>query len=218
MVSLIPDESLARLEDIFGKQFKQFSKNEVQALVTADIEGAVDNSRMRQICAIHAADVTHLLQGLVAKGALMQEGQGRWSRYRLPETSHSVHKDEGSLHKGSNSLHSNISSLHKANNSIHNPELLAIAALAQRQKRLPPAETEQILLKLCKDRWLTRHELSVIVSRNSESLRQRFLNPMVEHGLLCLRYPDKPNRADQAYTSKGLVKENPASLTKQSAK
>jgi ATP-dependent DNA helicase RecG len=59
---------------------------------------------------------------------------------------------------------------------------------------------EQVLLQLCRGRWLTRHELSVLVNRNSESLRQRFLNPMIEHGLLQLRYPDKPNRADQAYT------------------
>jgi len=95
MVSLIPEESLVRLEELFGKKFSKFNKNEVQALVTADVEGVVDNSRMRQICTIHAADVTRLLQGLVAKGALVQEGQGRWSRYRLPETSHSVHKVAG---------------------------------------------------------------------------------------------------------------------------
>ena len=68
---------------------------------------------------------------------------------------------------------------------------------------------EQIILRLCEGRWLTRHELGVILDRNSESLRQRFLYPMVVHGLLRLRYPDKPNRADQAYTADNLEKENP---------
>lgn len=215
MVSLIPGESLARLEHLFGKKFNQFSQNEVQALVTADIEKVVDNSRMRQICTVHAADVTRLLQGLVAKGALVQEGQGRWSRYRLPDAGNSLHKGEDSLHKDGSSLHNDTSSLYKAGDSIHNPELLAIAAPARRQKRLSPREMEQILQKLCQDRWLTRHELSVIVDRNSEGLRQRFLNPMVEHGLLRLRYPDKPNRADQAYIASGLVKERGDFLTKQ---
>jgi ATP-dependent DNA helicase RecG len=209
MISLIPEESLTRLKKLFGNKFNQFNKNEVQALVTADIEGAVDNSRMRQICAIHATDVTRLLQGLVAKRALVREGQGRWSRYRLPEV-------DDSIHKGDDSLHSDIASLHKAGDSVHNPELLAIAMPARQQKRLDPPDMERIILRLCQGRWLTRHELSVIVGRNSESLRQRFLNPMVEHGLLRLRYPDKPNRADQAYTASDLdlVKEDAVASTK----
>jgi ATP-dependent DNA helicase RecG len=201
MVSLIPEESLARLEALFGRTFNKFNRNEVQALVTADVEGSVDNARMRQICAIHAADVTRLLQGLVAKGVLVQEGQGRWSRYRLPDVGRSLHNAGDSEHRAGDSLHSDTGSLHKAGDSIHNPELLAIAAPARQQKRLTPPEMEQILLKLCQNRWLSRLELSVIVARNAESLRQRFLNPMVEHGLLRLRYPDKPNRADQAYSA-----------------
>jgi ATP-dependent DNA helicase RecG len=102
---------------------------------------------------------------------------------------------------GNISLHKVGDSLHKDVSSLHNPELLAIAAVARMQKRMNPAEMEQIILQLCRGRWLSRHELSVIVDRNSESLRQRFLNPMVEHSLLRLRYPDKPNRADQAYTA-----------------
>jgi len=207
MISLIPEASLVRLDRLFGRKFKQFNPNEVQALVTADIEGTVDNARMRQFCAIHAVDITRLLQGLVAKGALVQEGQARWTRYRLSEGIHSVHTDAGSLHKAAGSLHkaagslhNGVGSLHNGVGSLHSSELLAVAAPARQQKRLPPSEMEQVLLQLCRGRWLTRHELSVLVNRNSESLRQRFLNPMIEHGLLQLRYPDKPNRADQAYT------------------
>ena len=78
---------------------------------------------------------------------------------------------------------------------------MAIAAPALNQQRLPLKEMEKILLELCKDRWLTRNEISALVRRNPESLRQRYINPMVEHGLLCLRYPEKPNRTDQAYTT-----------------
>lgn len=202
MVSLIPEESLARLGELFGEKFSKFNKNEVQVLVTADVEGVVDNSCMRQICTIHAADVTRLLQGLVAKGALVQEGQGRWSRYRLPETSHSVHKVAGdSVHKA-------------ARDSVHGAELLAIAQHARSQKRLQPAEMERIILELCQGRWLTRNQLSELLDRNPDGLRSRFLTPMVAHGRLRLRYPDKPNRADQAYTAGDSAKENPAFLGK----
>jgi ATP-dependent DNA helicase RecG len=142
---------------------------------------------MRQITGGHAADMTKLLQTLVAKRALNQEGQGRWTRYRLPVLADSLHKPGHSLHK--------------VDHSLHNGELLAIAAPALNQQRLSPKEMEKILLELCKDRWLTRNEIATLVHRNPESLRQRYINPMVEHGLLRLRYPEKPNRTDHAYTT-----------------
>ena len=129
---------------------------------------------------LHAVDVTRLLQGLVGKKALLQEGQGRWSRYRLAE----------------------------AVDSEHSHTLLAIAAPARNQKRLQPNEMERLVLELCRGCWLTRNELAELLGRHPDGLRQRFLNPMVGHGMLRLRYPDKPNRADQAYTSSDAGKEN----------
>ena len=59
----------------------------------------------------------------------------------------------------------------------------------------------KLILELCCDQWLTRRELGSLLDRNIDGLRSRFLTPMVEHGLLRLRYPDKPNRVDQAYTT-----------------
>jgi ATP-dependent DNA helicase RecG len=216
MFSLIPEESLIRLKQMFGNQFNQFSSLEVQALVTADLEKSVDNARMCQITREHPTDITKMLQHLVATGALIQKGQGRWTSYSLPlspdslhKTSDSLHSEFDSLHKTSDSLHSEFDSLHKTSDSLHNlenhnsmrdPALLEIAAQARNKKRLPPQEMEQLILQLCTDRWLTRSQLGKLVHRHAEGLRSRFLGPMVEHGLLRLRYPDKPNRTDQAYT------------------
>ena len=202
MISMIPDDSLQRLQWLFGKKFSRFNQLEVQALVTADIEGAVDNVRMRQITGSHAADITRILQGLVGKMALIQEGQGRWTRYRLPA-------DNGSPHKGGRSLHNGDGSPHKGGRSLHNgtlddealKALTLVAAPARENRRLSPQDMEQLILKLCRNRWLSRRQLSSLLQRNAEGLRARFLVPMVEHGLLRLRYPDKPSRADQAYTA-----------------
>jgi len=60
---------------------------------------------------------------------------------------------------------------------------------------------ERIILELCQGRWLNRTDLAELLDRNPDGLRSRFLTPMVAHGHLRLRYPDKPNRADQAYTA-----------------
>ena len=58
---------------------------------------------------------------------------------------------------------------------------------------------ENIILNICKCNWLTRNQISILVKRNPDGLRSRYLTSMVQHNLLQLRYPDKPNRTDQAY-------------------
>lgn len=109
-----------------------------------------------------------------------RQWQARWSRYRLPDQNHSEHK---------------------TGHSEHTSVLLDIVAPARTQKRLQPKDMEKIILQLCQQRWLTRNELAQLLGRHPDGLRQRFLNPMVGHGYLKLRFPDKPNRADQAYTA-----------------
>jgi hypothetical protein len=95
--------------------------------------------------------------------------------------------------------------LHKEIHSVHKsdpwPLLNKIAKTAQLNKRLSPKKMESIILQLCKDYWLTRKQMSDLLQCNPDSLRSHFLTSMVEHGLLRLRYPDKPNRTDQAYKS-----------------
>jgi ATP-dependent DNA helicase RecG len=200
-MSLIPDDSLTRLKQRFGSRFQKFTALEVQALVTADLEGWVDNARMRQITSEHASDITRLLQKLVSMKILTQDGQGRWTRYSLPSESDSVHKELDSVHKELDSVHKELDSVHK----IEIPDnewdgLIKTAEFARQNKRLSHKEIESTLLKLCESHWLTRRQLAVLLGRNADALRSRFLTMMVGHGLLRLRYPEKPNRADQAYT------------------
>lgn len=221
MISLIPEESLARLRRRFGLRFDHFNPLEVQALVTADLESVVDNARMRQITGGHAADMTRLLQGLVAANTLRQEGTGRWTRYRLGgeapspldssvqrsddslhSTGDSVHKDRDSAHKGSGSAHkTGASALEGTISDTERSVLDQLAAPARSHRRLAPRDLEQLILRLCFGRWLTRRQLGDLLQRSPDSIRSRFLTPMVAHGYLRLRYPDKPNRADQAYTT-----------------
>lgn len=201
MISLIPKESLSRLKQRFGASLQKFSELEVQALVTADLEGWVDNARMRQITSAHSTDITRLLQRLVSKRLLIQDGQGRWTRYHLSPAPDSVHKKVDSVHKEIDSVHKEVDCVHRL--EIPDNEwdgLVKITEPARQNRRLPPKEIESILLKVCQKHWLTRTQLAELLGRNPDGLRIRFLTMMVGHGILRLRYPEKPNRVDQAYT------------------
>jgi len=203
MISLIPEESLVRLRGLFG-DLDRFNELEIQALVTADVEKRVDNNRMCQITGAHPADISRLLASLVSIKALIRKNRGRWSWYHLPAresilpASHSIHKKIDSEHNESDSVQNKDHSIHN-----HSEErwqhLLEIAAPARNQHRLAPKTMETLILRLCSECWITRQELGKLLNRNSDGLRARFLSPMVGHGLLRLRFPDKPNRVDQAY-------------------
>ncbi len=174
---------------------------EIQALVTADVEGCVDNARMRQITSEHAADVTKLLQNLVSRGILIQDGQGRWTRYRLANELGTIHKEGHTIHKEGHTIHNEGHTIHKEVYSVKEIEtsdyeldgLLEIAGPAKQNRRLSYKEMEVILLKLCEGRWLSRKRIADLLERNDVALRSRFLAPMVERGLLSLRYPEAPH-------------------------
>ncbi|MBF0190573.1 MAG: putative DNA binding domain-containing protein [Magnetococcales bacterium] len=119
------------------------------------------------------------------------------------------HDDLDSTHSDSDSTHhDDLDSTHNDSDSTHSdnqqdPVLLAIATPARGNPRLPPEQMESIILTLCRGRWLTGRQLAEYLDRHASGLRARFLTPLVKRGVLSLKHPDKPNRADQAYTSNG---------------
>lgn len=120
---------------------------------------------------------------------------------------HSVHSDSDSAHKGDHSAHKGGHSTHndlQAKAGGHIPaeqwsRLQSIAMPAQQNRRLDPQAMEGLIIRLCGESWLTKANLGELLDRNGEGLRSRYLAIMVAHGFLKLRYPDKPNRTDQAY-------------------
>ncbi len=229
MVSLMPEDCLAELRKRFGPDFERLQEEEVKAVVTAHAEAQVSNARMREITNEHPADLTKMLQNLVKQGFLVQDGQKRGATYRLPSATDAAwetasllpggltHKSEGSAHSGDDFSHESGGSAHNKEDSLHNGgdlvqtptdmesetlvRLRRIALPAHLSARLPPEETRQLILRLCHARYLTAADLGKLLNRNASGLRSRFLKPMVEEGVLRLRYPHAPNRPDQAYAA-----------------
>ncbi|KGF71408.1 hypothetical protein DO97_20685 [Neosynechococcus sphagnicola sy1] len=67
IVSMLPGQSLEKLRELFGTPFDGLNQEEVQALVTAELEGEVSNRRMKEFCDRHPSDLTKMLQGLVRR-------------------------------------------------------------------------------------------------------------------------------------------------------
>jgi ATP-dependent DNA helicase RecG len=85
MVSLLPPDSVERLQSRLGTSMDRLTPEETQALVTAEVEGSVSNSRLQELTHDHPADITQMLQGLVSRRLLAQKGRTRGTYYMLPD-------------------------------------------------------------------------------------------------------------------------------------
>ncbi len=213
MISLLPKASLERLRATLGSRFQDLRSDQVQALVTAEVEGSVTNPRLQQFSTAHATDITKVLGELVEAELLVRDGYGRWASYRLnsevfPELPNPPHKNKNPPHKNENPPHKNENPPHKNENPPHKEgnedeqerELLAIAAPSREQERLNPEITENIILQLCARRFLSYQEIGTLLCRDAKATRDRFLSKMVADGRLRLKHSE-PAHPQQAYTA-----------------
>ncbi len=181
MVSLIPDEVDQALRVRFGDRFAKLDKTAVQAVVTAQVEGSVTNSRMQEITGEHSKDIIGVLQSLVRDSLMTQQNQRRWATYRVAEDSPQLDRLAG--------LSPEIQGL------------LPIAEPAGKNKKLPVDQLKGLIQQLCDGRWLATSELAALVDRDADKLQSRSLTAMVREGVLELKYADVRILPDQAYTT-----------------
>ena len=66
-------------------------------------------------------------------------------------------------------------------------------------RRSSPYDVMQVILRLCSWRALRAQEISVLLGRTVNWVRENYLTPMVRAGELELVYPDNPSHPQQAY-------------------
>ena len=208
MISLMPQWAFAGLRERIGPDFERLAQPERIALATAMIEGDVTNTRMQDLVKDHPSDITKLLRGLVGKSLLDTDNQRRWTRYRLPAST-APRRD---LFSGSDStaLVPNSTGLPASSTGLQDDstgslpkgeQWKAAATRVSGKGKVPKTLMETTILELCKGRFLTLVELANLLDRSAPNLRGAYITPMVQSGRLRQRYPETPNRPDQAYTT-----------------
>lgn len=222
MISLMPKEAFDGLRNRIGTAFDGLAEGERVSLATALIEGDVTNTRMQDLVADHPSDITKLLRGLVGKGLLETDNQRRWTRYSLPSAIKpraDLFNPAGSPLTGPDSPRTEPDSPRNGASSprtepdfprtepaavVTVAELEALRPLAEavsKQKRASAAKLRIVVLDLCRGRYLTADQIADLCNREVEGLRDRTLTKLVKEGALLRRFPDQPNRPDQAYTT-----------------
>jgi len=79
-------------------------------------------------------------------------------------------------------------------------ELEVLAKPVRDRERAPPEVMKQVVLDLCKGRYLGVRVLAGLLNRDANDLRKRVLNELVKERVLKRAYP-RPNDPRQAYTT-----------------
>jgi ATP-dependent DNA helicase RecG len=206
MVSLLPESALQSLRELYGElRFAALSQDEVLAAVTACVEEQVTRSRLATMTSLHPVEIAAMLREMAAEG-LLEQVQPRRGIYRLPRAVAPSPAMSGvsSSSSASSSSTSAGSSSTSGSGADEMWELLLRIAEPARQKRWVPRPTmRNIIVSLCRVRALRLHELSELMDRKPESLRQLYLIPLIEEGQLRYLYPGEPTHPHQAYVAGG---------------
>ncbi len=221
-VSLLPEDTLVKLLHQFGEAFEQLDEHGRVALVTAEIEGYLTNSRMQQLCDVHPSDITVLLKALVDKGLLMVDGQGRATSYRVAQAAvteltdvinfedpvsgaaSSGHKSASSGHKSTRSSHKDASSGHTGLIGLTDKDwkcLIVKAKPVSESRRSSPEIVRETIVSLCARHYLSMAQIAELLNRDQDAIRRRYVTPMVNEGLLERRFPKQPNHEQQTYVA-----------------
>jgi ATP-dependent DNA helicase RecG len=184
--SLVSEASVDNLRRQFGDRFQHLQELQRIALITAETEGSVSHGRLKSLCAEHPSDISAALAGLVKDGFLEIQGETRAAVYFLPgarppkpftQDSQSSSPDLGRI------LDSTLSSW----GYKHMPG------------KLSADKMKELIIALCRQRWLTLNELCPLLARDPKALQDQYLTEMLAKRLLALRYPDQKMHPQQAY-------------------
>ena len=81
-----------------------------------------------------------------------------------------------------------------------------LGAIGQRH---PPQEIQSLVVELCTLRDWRADELSLVLRRNPEVVRQNYLRPLMREGRLVMTRPEEPNDPQQAYRANGTQRTPP---------
>lgn len=213
MISLLPEESVKMLDELFGDGFRNLPELERVILIAAATEDRVHHARIKEMVSDHPKDISAALAHLVQEGMLIKRGETRGSIYYLPGKPQTDPSALFPINNGLVPLNVTGNSPDLGGNSPdmpgNSPDLKARLAsilnslgLTKMPGKVKAETMRGIILRLCESETVSLKELCLVLERDTKALQAQYLTPMLGEGLLELRYPDVKNHPNQAYRKK----------------
>lgn len=203
--SMLPEDSIERLRERLGpERFDRLGKDEIMALVTADVEGQVTKGRIAHLTQRHPSDAAAILRNLAEQGLLDVASRRVYTLARTEGESSQLSL-LSSAHYRESSTHSDASTTPNAEIQGQpevDPDWRRLQQLAEpvaQRKRQDRQVVREAIISMCRIRPLRPAELGSLLNRSAQALRQQYLNPLIDEGRLQYLYPGEPTHPNQAY-------------------
>lgn len=204
-------------------QFKDLhlSDDEAKALIVVREAGAINNGTYRELTKVDTLTASQALCHLRDVGLLAQKGRGPATFYVPTEklVDQGLSSKSGGLSSNPNSLSSNLLGLpanaenqqSKFDETLRSQMLDGIsgtlaAKIGALGRRHPPQEVRDVVVALCAVRAWRVDELSAVLRRNPEVVRQNYLRPLMRESRLMMTNPQEPNDPQQAYRAVNFLR------------
>lgn len=94
MISLLPDDAVIKLKELFDGKVENLTQDELTALVTCYSEGGINNTQLQYVIPQHRSDITKMLKKLCNQGFLISEGNRRGTKYHVNDPERKVGSSE----------------------------------------------------------------------------------------------------------------------------
>jgi predicted HTH transcriptional regulator len=177
MKSLLPQDIIDELTNLFGREIKSIGYDKLVALSICFSEKSITNDRLQYITPKHSTEITKLLKELCNSGFLISRGVGRGTKYNL-----NLASSEDNLANSEDNLASSEDNL-------------------ARSKRLSRDKLEELIINECKD-YLSLDELAKRINKNNTYLKDSILPDMIKSNKIERLYPATPRHPNQKYKAK----------------
>lgn len=213
---------LARFRDL------HLSPDEARALIVVREAGAIDNASYRDLNKVDTLAASQALRRLREAGLLQQKGRGSATYYvpterllpderppapvpgqpgdvsvnpRLSSNPQGLSRESEALSRDSKALSRELDQVRQqARDALLAglPGVLA-ARLGALGRRSTPDEVRAVVLDLLGHQAWRLEELGLLLQRNPEYIRQKYVQPLYQAGQIVMTRPEEPNDPQQGY-------------------
>ena len=224
---------IAEEEMLWLKHFDSLTDKEAEVLILAKKMGQITNKDIRENIGLDTLQASSILRKFCKNNYLLKHGKSSNSYYLL----NSCYTDNCDSLAGNDqaltgaSTGNNVSSYlnNDLSTGINEPStgindviiikevgdlsndmllnLQSIVASARAKGRFTPEQSKSIVLQICQRQFMSSSILKHFLNREIDTIRRKYLSPLLKEGLLELAYPKTLQHPSQAYrtTDKGLA-------------
>lgn len=221
---------IAEEEMLWLKHFDSLTDKEAEVLILAKKMGQITNKDIRENIGLDTLQASSILRKFCKNDYLVQHGKSNSSYYTLSSFYfENLEEDVSTNNSPRYSDNDQSTSINESSTSINEPStgindviiikevadlsddmlmsLQSIVVSAQVRGRFTPEQSKRIVLQICQKQFMSSSILKHFLNREIDTIRRKYLSPLLKEGLLELAYPKTLQHPSQAYrtTDKGLA-------------